>query len=80
MLLGLVCLSVALRLMNIGGKSLWVDEGASMDYATESIGTIVETRQDPHHPAGYYALLHFVFSESLKVRPLFGYLPPSPRG
>ena len=57
----LFVVALAPLLIDIGGKSLWVDEGATYVSAQPDLETIVDT-QHVAHPSGYYALIHLVSS------------------
>lgn len=49
----------ALRLVQLGEKSLWVDEGATWVLSQRPLPDILEDSGDREHPPGYYALIHF---------------------
>lgn len=51
-------LALLLRLVNLGGKSLWVDEGFSVTQAMRAT-TAVFTNVDDSHPPLYYMMLHY---------------------
>jgi mannosyltransferase len=61
---GLVALAIFLiafsvRLVDIGGRSLWVDEGATAINARLELSQLIRGEgQDPEHPSGYYALIN----------------------
>lgn len=53
-------LGLALRLIGIGDRSLWLDESFSFWMATQPFDTLwLRTMQIDVHPPLYYALLHF---------------------
>jgi mannosyltransferase len=73
-LLLIVCLGAALRVYDLGKKSLWLDEGSSVYYAEVLIPSMVERlvnglssqqiiqewrKNQPSHPPFYFVLLHF---------------------
>ena len=49
-------LALAVRLVGLGGKSLWVDEADSLYFASQAFPDILSRLCDPH-PPGYYLLL-----------------------
>lgn len=55
----LTVLSASIRFVNLGGKSLWVDEAASVIDARAGLGEILDGPLTQEHPPGYYAILHF---------------------
>lgn len=50
--------ALALRLVALDRKSLWLDEAATLRYAAQDLNDIVLARQDPHPPL-YYVLMHY---------------------
>lgn len=55
---GLILLvALIARLWHLGGKSLWIDEGASLEFAGRSIWGILGNVKEPNPPL-YYLLLH----------------------
>ncbi|HEX6946694.1 MAG TPA: glycosyltransferase family 39 protein [Acidimicrobiia bacterium] len=60
LLLALVVLAAfAIRLVDLGGRSLWVDEGATWVQSQRSLADLARVNEDPEHPPGYYMLIHF---------------------
>ena len=55
----LVCAGAALRWVNIGAESLWVDEIYSYRQALKSVEEIMLNAPADVHPPTYYLLLHF---------------------
>lgn len=48
----------AIRMVDLGGRSLWVDEGATWVLSQRTLPEIIENSGDDEHPSGYYALIH----------------------
>ncbi len=57
LLFGLL-LGFALRLVRLGGESLWYDETVSVALARKSIPDLIAHTAGDIHPPGYYLLLH----------------------
>lgn len=51
--------ALTLRIVDLGGRSVWVDEGASAVLASESAESIIAGDDDFEHPPGYYLLIHY---------------------
>lgn len=56
-LLGLTAAGAVLRLRNLGGESLWLDEAISATHARLPLGKLLGGVVDPGNPPLYYALL-----------------------
>jgi 4-amino-4-deoxy-L-arabinose transferase-like glycosyltransferase len=54
-------LALAVRLIGLGSKSLWMDETHSFYFASQPLSSLFSQLCDPH-PPGYYALLHLVLA------------------
>ncbi|MCI0425979.1 MAG: glycosyltransferase family 39 protein [Actinobacteria bacterium] len=55
----LFLLALTVRVVDLGGRSLWVDEGATAILSGPTLSEIVEEPDtDTAHPPGYYALIH----------------------
>lgn len=52
--------ALAVRMVNLGGKSFWVDEGATAEIASTELDQILTGDLDLEHPPGYYVLIHGV--------------------
>src|SRR3989344_8789278 len=52
--------AAALRLYNLEEESLWLDECFTLDYASKSFTTLVETLKKDVHPIGYYLPQHIL--------------------
>lgn len=50
--------ALSIRVVGIGSKSLWGDEGATFAFAQESVSEILDVQDT--HPPGYYLLIHAV--------------------
>lgn len=81
MLLGLIIIGFVLRFINLGFNSLWLDEGATLNFAQNSLIGIWETTANGEfNPPLFYWLEHFmlIFGNSefiLRFLPaLFGWL------
>jgi uncharacterized membrane protein len=55
----LVTAALLLRFANLGGKSLWIDEGYSVYRSTLPAAAIWSSVDEPIHPPLYYLLLHY---------------------
>ncbi len=53
----ILLVALALRLWQLGAKSLWLDEASSWVFARQPLGQILMNVQEPNPPL-YYALLH----------------------
>lgn len=58
LLVAILLVALGLRVVNLGGKSLWVDEGFSVTQAMRA-DTAGLTNVDNSHPPLYYVLLHY---------------------
>lgn len=58
-LLSIVVVALLLRLANLGGKSLWIDEGFSVHESRLPASAIWAGTDEPNHPPLYYLLLHY---------------------
>ena len=65
-ILGLVLLAIAVRMVNLGGDSLWLDEAATVIVAEEDLGVLLAGDAVASHPPGYYLIIRQVleFSDS----------------
>jgi 4-amino-4-deoxy-L-arabinose transferase-like glycosyltransferase len=54
-------LGLAIRLIGLGSKSLWIDETHSVYFASHPLSSLFSQLCDPH-PPGYYALLNLVLT------------------
>lgn len=54
-------LGLAIRLIALGSKSLWIDETHSFYFASQPLSSLFTQLCDPH-PPGYYALLSLVLA------------------
>jgi len=54
----IILLATALRLYDIGGESLWIDEGQTVTYAVKSFEEIVKYCARDVHPPLYLFILH----------------------
>ncbi len=50
--------ALALRLIALDRKSLWLDEAVTLQYALKDIGSLLSIQSDPHPPL-YYVLMHY---------------------
>ncbi len=55
---GVVLLSLAVRLYDLGGKDLWIDEANSVIIAQENPSGLIERLRFDSNPPAYYLLLH----------------------
>jgi len=55
----LLMVALLLRLANLGGKSLWIDEGFSIHEAKLPSSAIWAGVNEPNHPPLYYLALHY---------------------
>lgn len=67
-LLALIGLGFLLRVMRLDFQPLWWDEGYSVWFAGQSVGTMVRLTAEDIHPPLYYALLH-LWSLALGLTP-----------
>jgi mannosyltransferase len=78
LLIGLLLLSLGLRLYRIEAQSLWNDEGTAVALARRDLAAITRAAANDIHPPLYYYLLHYwmaVFGDSeLAVRALSAWL------
>ncbi|MEX0865235.1 MAG: glycosyltransferase family 39 protein [Acidimicrobiia bacterium] len=57
--------ALSLRLVDIGGRSLWVDEGATAVISQLDIDQLLASEDaDREHPPGYYTLIHLTSTVS----------------
>lgn len=54
----IVLAAMSVRVVDLGGRSLWVDEGATAMNARLDFDQILRGERDRAHPPGYYALIH----------------------
>lgn len=54
----ILCIAAAARFYQLGGQSLWADEGNSAAMATRSLALIARDAANDIHPPLYYWLLH----------------------
>lgn len=59
LLFSILLLGFFLRVYNISGESVWLDEGYSIRIAKLEISQIVEESANDVHPPFYYIILHF---------------------
>jgi hypothetical protein len=60
LLLSITLLGFAVRVINLGGDSLWADEIFTVNDSRQSVGQIV-VGNEIDHPLGYFLLQHFAF-------------------
>lgn len=58
LLAGILCLGLALRIYDLTGESLWLDEGYSLLLAGLDVKNIIHITSTDVHPPLYYLLLH----------------------
>lgn len=54
----LVLVAIVIRLVNLGGDSLWLDEAATVAVASQDLDLVLAGEGVVEHPPGYYALIH----------------------
>jgi hypothetical protein len=60
----LFLLALLIRVIDLGGRSLWVDEGATYVLSRPGLSEILRDQDsDVAHPPGYYALIHLTTGE-----------------
>ncbi len=57
--IAILILGSILRLADLSGESIWVDEGRSMALAKMSVENIIDENAQDNHPPIYYLFLHF---------------------
>ncbi|MCS7001252.1 MAG: hypothetical protein NZ518_00235, partial [Dehalococcoidia bacterium] len=57
-LVALTAVAFGLRVANLGGQSLWYDEGFSVFLARHAVADIIRLTAGDIHPPLYYVLLH----------------------
>ena len=58
LILGILALALLLRLWNLGGESVWIDEAYSIDLARHGFAAVIQGTAADQHPPLYYLLLH----------------------
>jgi uncharacterized membrane protein len=59
LLLLIIVVALLLRVADLGGKSLWIDEGFSVHESRLPASAIWAGTDEPNHPPLYYLLLHY---------------------
>lgn len=58
-LLAILCLGLFLRIYDLGGESMWLDESVSLRLAHKGLSAIIKNRAANIHPPFYFLLLHY---------------------
>ena len=63
LLAAILLVAAGLRLYNLSEESLWLDECFTLDYASKSFTSLIETLKNDVHPVGYYLPQHVLIGQ-----------------